>query len=358
MANPAPVKLYRSASASVPVAGQAVAVVFGPVQGGMITNPFYAEDQGLSVPEVLYLSLLGDAELQETARTIVVQPGATYVIPRNLQTNISVNAASAGHRFSAFFLADVPSVVPQDGGFPPSGPTALLRTINSYLYVQYNDDADLQAFVAAYNNLTQQYLDWFNTINLPVYTGETVSGNLLDWVVQGLYTGTRRPSLSSGRNTNLGPLNTYNLNTLGLNTLRVIGPQDITVTSDDFYRRILTWNYFKGDGRVFNIRWLKRRIMRFLLGVNGTAPNVDTSYQVSVTFGVGNQVNIRLIQGVRTVTGGAFLNGFRLNTRRLNELTTQFTSLVPLQNAGILKEAIDSGALQLPFQFTYAVTTE
>lgn len=352
---PTPQKLFRSASSVVPVGGQAVTAVWGPVKGGMITNPLSPADQGLPNIEVLYVSVVGDATLGQTPDSIELQPGQTYVFPQNSTTNVSVTAASSGHRFSAFVLADNPVLIPQTGDFPPLQPTALLKTINSYLYVQYNDDDDLQAFVRAYNNLTQQYLDWFNQINLPVYTNPNVSGVLLDWVIEGLYTGTERPALSSGFNKNLGPLNTYNLNVLRPSQVKLIGPQNLTVTSDDFYRRIMTWNYYKGDGRIFNVRWLKRRIMRFLLGQDGTAPNVDNSYQVSITFGVGNQVNIRFIKNIRTVTGGSFPGRSPTNKNRPNQLRSVSVNLVPLQNINILKEAIDSGILQLPFQFDYVV---
>ena len=96
--------------------------------------------------------------------------------------------------------------------------------------------------------------------------------------------------------------------------------------------------------------------MRFLVGANGTAPNIDQTYQVSVTFGVGNQVNITLVTGERRVTGGALFNAFAPNTVPFNALETTFEPLAPLPNAAILKEAIDSGVLELPFQFTYVVT--
>jgi hypothetical protein len=33
------------------------------------------------------------------------------------------------------------------------GPVSLTKTIKSYLYVQYNDDDNLQGFVAAYNQM-------------------------------------------------------------------------------------------------------------------------------------------------------------------------------------------------------------
>ena len=46
-----------------------------------------------------------------------------------------------------------------------------------------------------------------------------------------------------------------------------VGPDDIVVADDDTYRRCLTWHYQKGDGKYFNIRWLKRRVMRFERGL-------------------------------------------------------------------------------------------
>lgn len=349
------VNLFRGAHSVVVEGGTPVVAIYGPAQGGLIVNPQFAGDQGIAEAEVLWLDIVNPAVLGQTNTCIPIQPGQWFTIPPGCTTNISVNAATSGHRFSVVTFQPPPvPVFPDTGGFPPAGPTSLLKTIKSYLYVQYNDDDDLQAFVDAYNNLTQQYIDWFNTINLPVYTNLNVSGMLLDWVLENLY-GQRRPALSSGRNRNLGPLNTYGPNTLPLNTRRIIGAQDITATTDDFYRRIATWNFYKGDGKVVNVRWIKRRVMRFLLGVNGTNINPNNTYQVSVTFGVGGQVNITLVRGFRTVTGGAIPGRFAPNTKRLNQLDSFFTNLVPLQNGNILKEAIDAGVLQLPFQFTYVV---
>lgn len=239
---------------------------------------------------------------------------------------------------------------------PPEGstPVALQNIIKSYLYQEYSDDDDLQAFVDAFNEMAQAYLDWLNAVNLPIYTGATVFGALLDWVAEGLY-GYSRPTLPSGRAQLIGPLNTFEYNVLPFNTRRFTGSQDYFVTNDDVFRRCLTWHIFKGDGKVFTIRWLKRRIMRFLTGQNGTNPNVDETYQVSVSFGIGNQINITILTGIRKITGGAIYNRAAFNTMQFNQLNTVFTPLAPLAFANILKAAIDSGALELPFQFTYVV---
>lgn len=233
--------------------------------------------------------------------------------------------------------------------------TSLSQVIPSYLYWQYNDDPDLNAFVNQFNLMAQQYVDWFNSINLPVYTADTIVDGLLDWVALGLY-GQERPSLPSGEAETIGPINTYAFNTMPFNGFELIGPKNVYATTNDVFKRILTWNFYKGDGYTFNIRWLKRRIQRFLDGVNGTDPGVNQTYQISVTFGTGNQVNINILSGYRTVTGGSMFNTAAFNTVPFNDLESTFTQLTPFELAPILQSAIEAQVVQLPFQYTYVVT--
>ena len=352
------VRLQPSASTTVVTAGVPVIAAYGPVLGGFITNPATNIDQGIApaAAEPLYLSILGAAAAAETATTFKLAPGQTFLVPPGLTSNVSVNANTNGHSFSAVVYGapiQYPPT-PPGGTFPPSGPTTVQGTIPSYLYQEYSDDDDLQAFVAAYNTIAQTYVNTFNQINLPIYTGPLIVGSLLDWVALGLY-GFPRPTLSSGLNRNLGPLNTWALNTLAFNSYKLIGPSNVTVTTDDIFKRIITWNFFKGDGNIFDIRWLKRRIMRFLYGTNGINFNVSQTYQISVTFGIKNQVNINLISGRRTITGGAIFDRFALNTAPFNTIRSFFTPITPLPNAAVFKEALDSGVLQLPFQYDYVV---
>jgi len=349
-------QIYPGAASVVAKGGTSVVAVYGGALGGYVVNPQLVVDQDIDAAEVLFVDPTGPAAHSQTKTTIPLQPGQAYTIPAGQTTPLWVNAASSGHRFSVvLFQPPVPALVPVPGAFPPAGPTGLTDVIPSYLYQQYNDDDDLQAFVASYNSLAQNYVDTFNALNLPVYTGTIIAGALLDWVAQGIY-GMARPALSSGQVTNKGPLNTYLLNTMELNRFELIEPTDVVVTSDDVFKRILTWHLYKGDGKVFSIRWLKRRIMRFLLGVDGSAPNVDDSYQVSVTFGPNYGVSIRLLTGVRTITTSAMLNSFLLNSLQLNEVNSTFAALTPLPNAKVFQEAVNSGALELPFQFNYTVT--
>ena len=208
--------------------------------------------------------------------------------------------------------------------FPPSGPTTLTQVIPAYLYQQYADDDNLQALIDALNTMTQQYITWFATIGLPVYTGAMIVGALLDWVATNLY-GQPRPVLSSGTVLQIGPPATFAPATLQPAVLKTTTSPVFYSVDDDVYKRVLTWNFYKGDGRTFSIRWLKRRIARFLLGLNGTdVVPIDQTYNISVAFGSGTEIDI------------ALLTSYPLST--------------------IFKAAIDDGVLQLPFQFTYVVT--
>lgn len=196
----------------------------------------------------------------------------------------------------------------------------LQKTIPSYLYQQYADDDDLQAFVAAYNDETQKYVDTFNGLNLPVYT--QLSGSLLDWVGAGVY-GYPRPTLPGTAPSSVGPINTYGPNYAVPLNGQITTAGTTYATTDDLYQRLLTWHFYKGDGKAFSIRWLKRRVMRFLIGANGTAPNIEQTYQIGVTFTSGNVVNISI-------------------------------PTYPLATA--FQSAIASGAAETPFQYTFTVS--
>jgi hypothetical protein len=348
-----PVSLYAPAATVVTVGGQPITAAYGPLLGGFIQNPFSNIDQGTIFAEPLFVSIDGPAALSDTGTTTRLEAGGIFQIPPGLTGNVSVNAETSGHKFSGVvFQSSTPfPPTPQPGTFPPSAPTVVTTVIPSYLYQQYQDDDDLQAFVEAYNALAQGYVDWFVNTPLPVYTNALIAGPLLDWVAGGVY-GMIRPALSSGRNRDIGPVNTYGPNTLEPNRRKEIGPRNVVATSDDVFKRIMTWNFYKGDGNVFDIRWLKRRIKRFLIGPNGTAPNVDETYEISVTYGNGF-IAIRISVGTRTVIGGALPNRFGCNRLTPNALKTLFvpSPTVPFPLAGVLQAALQSGALQLPFQY-------
>jgi hypothetical protein len=324
--------------------------------GGYIQNPLQSEDENINLVEPIYIDLVNPATLHVTDTTTEIQPGQTFKIPDNFAGNVSINAATSGHRFSAFIVQTPPAAsTPQIGTFPPAGPTTLTQTIPAYLYQQYNSDAACQAFFTAFNTLAQGYVDWFVNTPLGVWTNPNITGTLLDWIALGLY-GMDRPTLSSGLFLSKGPYNTWAYNTIPYNKFTLIGPSNIAVTTDDIFKRILTWNLYRGDGNVFSITWLKRRVMRFLLGTDGSAPNVDDTSPVSVTVG-NNIVTIAINNGTRKVTGGALYNRFAYNKRAYNSISTLFVpgSGTALPDVNVLKEALEAGVLVLPFQYQFIV---
>lgn len=169
----------------------------------------------------------------------------------------------------------------------PPAPWALpplQEIIPAYPYLQYQDDPNVVAFFTAYNQLAQGYLDWFNATPLPVYTSPNVTGALLDWIGNGIY-GIPRPIFSNLTTSFHGAaLNGVPLNTIAINGSRVSSSGSAILATDDFYKRVITWLTYIGDGRVFNAMVLRKRIARFLYGINGTDITLSQAQAVSLSF--------------------------------------------------------------------------
>ncbi|MEN9755827.1 MAG: hypothetical protein RL755_14 [Pseudomonadota bacterium] len=224
----------------------------------------------------------------------------------------------------------------------------LKTTIPAYLYLQYRDDEALQSFVDSFNLLAQNYVDGFNALNLPIYNLQT--NLMLDWVGNNLYS-IPRPVFPFGHSDIRDAINTWAFNEIAFNERKIINPTYYAPTNDDVYRRVITWSHYRGDGYHFNIKWLKRRIMRFL-----TNTDVTQTYQISVTFGVGNQVNITIYNNNRhIIKPSAIINMFAFNEVAFNQLNTVYESLTKYELAETVKKAIEAGVLPLPFQFTYVI---
>lgn len=206
--------------------------------------------------------------------------------------------------------------------FPPAGPP-VTQIIPCYPYVEYQDDDNVSSFFAAYNQLAQNDLDALNSLNLPIYTNGVIQGSLLDWVGQGIY-GMSRPVIPTGQLTLEGPFNTYQFNSLVFNGRKVINSGTFFTATDDVYKRCLTWAFYKGDGVVTSIPWIKRRIARWFWGVNGTDVGAVDQKQISVVPSNGNT----LIVTIHT-TGG-----------------------MPTLHASVFVAAVDARILELPFKFT------
>lgn len=90
-----------SGLSSVVITGGTSVVAVGPnPNGGFITNPYWASDEGLVNTEVLYVDPVGSAKTQANGTTFALQPGQTWTIIPGQTTSTSVNAATSGHKFS------------------------------------------------------------------------------------------------------------------------------------------------------------------------------------------------------------------------------------------------------------------
>ena len=207
--------------------------------------------------------------------------------------------------------------------FPPAGAVTQQNVIPSTIFVQFNDDDNIQAFTAAYNAYAQTYIDWFNSANIALYTTDPVSGSFLDFVGTNLY-GYPRPGLPEPGTPLLGAYNTTEYNTLAYGGEVLATGGSTIATSDDIYRRCLTWHFYKGDGPQLTVSWLKRRVTRFLYGVNGVDFPIVYTPNVDITF-----------TGLRAAT-----------------------ITVPNIPAGvILQAAVEAGILEMPFQVDWTVAT-
>lgn len=163
--------------------------------------------------------------------------------------------------------------------------SALQAVIPSYLYQQFRDDEDLQAFVEVYNDISQGYLNWFNSTPLAIYTNSNISGPLLDWTLQGIY-GISRPSISEGTNVTQGPTGTYMIGALAVGEFTSSTVTTI-IASDDIYKRFATWVLYQGDGVQMTVQWLLKRINRFLYGTYGSDASLDTLSNIGLSISSG-----------------------------------------------------------------------
>jgi hypothetical protein len=358
---------YPLVTSMIATANTPVMITNGLLTGGaIIQNPLDPLDQNLPFVEVLQIDLIDNQGFLKDSYTL--QPGSTYIVPPGFEGTVWANALTEGHRFTGVALFPYVPFTPFESIWPPTTYTTALLVLRSYLYQEWNDDDDLIVFVNAYNSMTQLYITWFATVMLPVYAeNPNINGALLDWVAEGLY-GMKRPTLSGGSRIELGLFNTAMFNEVMFNEDVFEDSGPIFLTDDDLFKRILTWHLYKGDGKLFDIRWLKRRVMRFLTGDQGgngqsaagdpgTADMYppDQTYYVSITFGTDNQVNINLQGTHRSITGGAMFNADMFNELEFNDLGTSVIYSITSPWASTFKQAVESGALELPFQYSYVV---
>ena len=223
----------------------------------------------------------------------------------------------------------------------------LNEIIKSYLYTQYNDDDDIRAFVTAYNAMAQEIYSWMLNANLPVFAGGYNVGDQLRWIALGIY-GVKPPILVSGKSKVYGPYNAIRFNQLPFNGRKRVREAEQVVVSDDLFKRIMTWNFYKGDGFYFTIPWLKRRIMRFLTGVDGTDIVNDQHWIVSVVFSDTGMI-ITITKGYTELTDASLYNETGFNDRQYDHNDGVLIRSNGYEYADLFKQAFDSGLLHIPF---------
>ena len=231
-------------------------------------------------------------------------------------------------------------------------PNALQTIAPAYLYNEYADDADLQAFVTAYNNFAQSYLDWFNTTSLPIYTQPNISGTLLDWAGVGIYNYPRPlivTQATSGRSQGAYGMSAYGTQAYGTRGQKITAGTSIPV-SDDVYKRALTWHAYLGDGKQMSVQWFKRRLARFLYGIGGTDISINNLQNISINF----KSATRSIGYYGSSFYGQTAYGIRKKLTKTFPVINILLPSTPL--SGTLQSLINNGFLAIPFQVKISVT--
>lgn len=219
----------------------------------------------------------------------------------------------------------------------------LQKVIPAYLYAQYSDDANMQAFIAAFNGMAQGYLEWFNETPLGVYTNPNISGALLDWIGTELY-GIPRPVLGVEIKKQTGTMGSASMATLPMAANRIQQSGSASFVDDDFYKRVMTWWLYRGDGKQTTISWGKRRVARFLYGINGSDFPISKLQNVSVQPGVYQQ---RASMGMRSM---AMQPAMAMSYREKLKVVILTISIPESTAQGILEQLISGGQLPMPVQ--------
>lgn len=99
-----PVTPVPGLTSQVAVAGTPVTVVAGGPNGGVITNPYTAVDQGFGPddpPENLYIDAVSPAGVVGNGTTFCLYPGQSWELIPGQTTATSANSNRSGHKFSA-----------------------------------------------------------------------------------------------------------------------------------------------------------------------------------------------------------------------------------------------------------------
>lgn len=222
----------------------------------------------------------------------------------------------------------------------------------SYLYSQYRDDANMQAFRDSYNDLVLTYLQWFNDNPLAVYSQSTISGSLLDWVGRSIYQ-ISRPVLSTTSTIFRDSLISLPLIARPLPDSVVYQTGGSQLVSDDVYKRMLTWILYRGDGVNSSLSWLRRRVARFLYGSNGA--NCDPSDYLSVYIKYTPVTTHSLLVGS---TNSGMTNSSPTNALYSSTISQGGNTTIAVPPTGMgptFQKLFQEGVLPVPFQSNISV---
>lgn len=224
--------------------------------------------------------------------------------------------------------------------------------LQAYAYQEYADDEYVQAFVSAYNRISQGYLDWSNQNPLALYTNSNISGEMLDFVGNNLY-GISRPVISTFSRTISGELGSNVLGDHTMGTLVITESGTAIVANDDIYKRTLTWYLYRGDGMQMSVEWVRRRVARFIYGAYGA--DID----------VGLITNVGIALPADSTTLGS-TNSFAVNTQAVNTsvpitITQSHALVITVPNIAMgntFQTLFNGNYLPLPFQVNFKVVLE
>ncbi|CAI3954530.1 unnamed protein product [Commensalibacter communis] len=175
------------------------------------------------------------------------------------------------------------------------------HNLQAYLYWQWEGDEYIKAFFDSYNKLANQQVDDFNSLNLPNYFTKT--GLWLDYVAKNIY-GMDRKQVLYANNLIRSGLNTVDPNDIDPNAAKVIKISKAHTMTDEEFKKIIQWNFYKADGFIFTIPYLKRRIIRFLnicpnneIDINDVSiTSKDRIFYIKVLNNLANSPFMQLLQ--------------------------------------------------------------
>jgi hypothetical protein len=226
-----------------------------------------------------------------------------------------------------------------------------------YLYAVFRKYQQVSATMKALNVEIQRIYDSLNLLTLPIYTNWT--GEALDFIAQNLY-GFSRPWVRSGTVTPY--LSTVPdapvIDTLPPDAFKQGVSATVTLLNDDYFKRLLMWHLYRGDGDAFNIQWLKRRVMRFIQ--DDMFSHVNGIHQVSISLSKRRKapsIGMADYTPLDVCPPDAYFNTDNQVIDSFNNWHIKITTYSPqeLDRAIMLKWLIMDNLLEIPLQNTYTI---